>query len=236
MKDATKHAIRKEATKQIVKEISYRIAYAPPAAKYNVALEELRGYKEELGAWVDNNEPEQWATSKFGKEKWDRMNNNVIESWNNWMRRLWLMPVSWLVSVNLEKLGKKMDKHKQDMTKCKNGMGERIEQKLADTYQKMGCIAAMECYSLMLGEYSVELTNSRKLLVKLGQQTCTCRVWQMQGIPCYRALVVIAKANLWVYDYVHPIYKTATQQIIYNQLVYLMETHDIGTVDAKTGK
>ncbi|KAJ8442637.1 hypothetical protein Cgig2_003681 [Carnegiea gigantea] len=45
-----------------------------------------------------------------------------------------------------------------------------------------------------------------------------------------------AKANLWVHDYVHPIYKTAAQQIIYNQLVHPMETHDIGTVDAKTGR
>ena len=32
----------------------------------------------------------------------------------------------------------------------------------------MGCIVAIECYSLMLGEYSVELTNSRKLVMKLG--------------------------------------------------------------------
>ena len=46
---------------------------------------------------------------------------------------------------------------------------------------------------------------------------------------------MIAKANLWAYDYVHPSYKTATQQIIYNQLVHPMDTHDIGTVDVKTG-
>ncbi|KAJ8425356.1 hypothetical protein Cgig2_021919 [Carnegiea gigantea] len=60
-------------------------------------------------------------------------------------------------------LGKKMDHHKTEMLKWKNGVGERIEQKLADTYKKIGCIAAIECYSLMLGEYSVELTNSRRL-------------------------------------------------------------------------
>ena len=42
------------------------------------------------------------------------------------------------------------------------------------------------------------------------------------------------KPNLWVYGYVHPIYKTATQQIIYNQLVHPMETHDMGIVYAKT--
>ena len=54
--------------------------------EFNVAFQELRGYKAELGAWVDDNEPEQWAALKFGKEMWGRMNNNVIESWNNWMR------------------------------------------------------------------------------------------------------------------------------------------------------
>ncbi|KAJ8428661.1 hypothetical protein Cgig2_006282 [Carnegiea gigantea] len=106
--------------------------------------------------------------------------------------------------------------------------------KLADTYNKIGCIVVVECYNLMLGEYSVELTNSRKLLVTLGQQTCACRQWQMLGILCCHALAVAAKANLWVYDYVHLIYKTATQQLIYNQLADPMETHEMGTVDGKT--
>ena len=86
MKEAAKHGIRKEATKHIVKEMLYRVAYAPTAVEFNVALYELRGYKGELGAWVDDNEPEQWPASKFEKERWGRMNNNVIESWNNWMR------------------------------------------------------------------------------------------------------------------------------------------------------
>ncbi|KAJ8425524.1 hypothetical protein Cgig2_013251 [Carnegiea gigantea] len=45
-----------------------------------------------------------------------------------------------------------------------------------------------------------------------------------------------AKTNLWVYNYVDPIYKTTTQEIIYNQLVHQMEAHDMGTVDAKAGR
>ncbi|KAJ8426099.1 hypothetical protein Cgig2_001267 [Carnegiea gigantea] len=101
------------------------------------------------------------------------------------------------------KLGKKMDQHKTEMLKRKNGVGERIEHKLADTYKKMGCIAAVECYSLMLGEYNVELTNNRRL-------------------------VVVADAR-------SSIYKTTTQEVIYNQLVHLMEMHDMAVVDGKTG-
>lgn len=46
---------------------------------------------------------------------------------------------------------------------------------------------------------------------------------------------MIIKANLWVYDYMHLIYKGVTDHRIYNQLHHLMETHDMGKVDNKTG-
>jgi len=193
-----------------VKEILYRAAYAPTLGEYNGAVQELRDYKPELAKWIIDNEPEQWAEAKFRQKRWGRLNNNVIESWNNWMRRLRPMPVPWLVSGHLEKLGKKFGKHKENIEKWTNGVGERIEQRIADAYKQIGCVAAVECYSMLLGEYSVVLTNSRKLVVKLGSQTCMCRKFQLTGLPCCHALAVIAKANLWVYDFVHPMYKADT--------------------------
>jgi len=80
----------------------------------------------------------------------------------------------------------------------------------------MGCVTAIELYSMMLGEYSVMLTNSRKLVVKLGSHTCTCRKWQMTSLPCCHTLAVITKGNLWVYDFVDPMYKAKTQCRIYS--------------------
>ena len=70
LKEAGKHGIYKEATKQILKEMLYRVAYTLIVGEYNVALEELRCYKAELGTWVEDNELEQWAASKFTKERW----------------------------------------------------------------------------------------------------------------------------------------------------------------------
>jgi len=79
---AGKYGIRKEATKQLVKEMLYRVAYATTLGEYNDAMQELRAYMLELAQWVNDNdnEPEQWAEAKFKKECWDRLNNNVIES------------------------------------------------------------------------------------------------------------------------------------------------------------
>lgn len=98
----------------------YIVGYASTVGEHNAPLEELRCYKSGLIAWVENNKLEQQATYNFGKERWRRMNNNVIERWNNQMRRLQPMAIRWLVNSCLKKIRKKMNKHKQDIIKWKN--------------------------------------------------------------------------------------------------------------------
>ena len=70
---AAKYDIQKKATKQLVREMLYIVAYATTHGEHNDAMQELRAYKPELAQWVTDNEPEQWAESKFKKESWGTM-------------------------------------------------------------------------------------------------------------------------------------------------------------------
>ena len=76
---------------------------------------------------MERNEPERWAQSKFKKDRWGRLNNNAIESWNNWMLSLRSMPIPWLVIGHIQKIGLKYDKRKKEMQLWKNGVGSKIE-------------------------------------------------------------------------------------------------------------
>ena len=99
--------------------------------------------------------------SKFTKERWGKLNNNPVESWNNWMCALRQMSIPCLVSGHIQKLGKKMDIRKATVENWKNGVGERIEKKLRSTLDRIGCVMNVDMYSRSLGEYSVKLTNNR---------------------------------------------------------------------------
>ena len=101
---AGKVGIRPQGSKDLLKEVFNKIAYAPTGVEYGVAVEEIRKYKSQLAAWVKRNEPEQWAQSKFTKERWGRLNNNAVESWNNWMCSLRRMSIPWLISGHIQKL------------------------------------------------------------------------------------------------------------------------------------
>lgn len=77
---ASKLGIRRNASKDLVKEMFNRMAYATIVVEYGQVMEELRQYKHELAQWVEDNELERWAQSKFRKERWRKLNNNPIES------------------------------------------------------------------------------------------------------------------------------------------------------------
>ena len=154
---AAKLGIRRDVSKDLLKEMFNRVAYAPTTAEYELALAELRKYKRELACWVEDNEPERWVQSKFLKERWGNLNNNPIESWNNWMCGLRQMSISSLISGHLQKLGSKMDNRKFGVEKWKNGVGERIEKKLKKTYEKMGSVMEVQRFNRGIGEYNVRL-------------------------------------------------------------------------------
>jgi len=66
---AAKKGIRRDASKHLVKEMFNRVAYAAIGGEYGEAIKVLRQYKQELVRWVEDNELERWAQSKFSKER-----------------------------------------------------------------------------------------------------------------------------------------------------------------------
>ena len=173
--------------------------------------------------------------SEFLKEMWGKLNNNPIESWNNWMCALRQMSIPSLMSGHLQKLGCKMDNRKVGVAKWKNGVGERMEKKLKKTCEKMGSVVEVQRFNRGIVEYSVRLTNDRCLVVRLRDGTCSCKWWQLCGLPCVHAMAVIEREKLYVHDYVNPCYKAPTQRTIYMNAIHPMETHDTGVVDGDTG-
>ena len=80
MKVPGKHEVRCDASKELVKQMLNRVAYAPTMLEYDVATEELRSYKAPLATRVQENDPQHWAMAKVGKEQWGRIKNNPVES------------------------------------------------------------------------------------------------------------------------------------------------------------
>jgi len=61
MSEVGRLGIRRNESKDLIKEMFNHVAYATIAAEYDCALEEMRRFNRELALWVERNEPERWT-------------------------------------------------------------------------------------------------------------------------------------------------------------------------------
>jgi len=86
-------------------------------------------------------------------------------------------------------------------------MGKQIKNKLKRELQGAESVIDVQLYSRVITEYSMQLSNSRHLVVNLTIRTCSCRWWQINRFPCRYAMAVMSRGKKWVCDYVSVCYK-----------------------------
>lgn len=63
------------------------------------------------------------------------------------------------------------------------------------------------------------------------EESCTCKVWQMSGLPCDHACAVARKMMQGAYEYVEPCYKLSTQELIYPGSFHSLPMHNMPKLD-----
>ncbi|XP_062103599.1 uncharacterized protein LOC133814685 [Humulus lupulus] len=76
-------------------------------------------------------------------------------------------------------------------------------------------------------QFQVQRSNGSSLVVDLEFINCTCRRFQLSGLPCGHALATIRFLGGNVFDYVHGFYKKESLQKAYEQSVHPMPSPDM---------
>ncbi|RVW93709.1 hypothetical protein CK203_043404 [Vitis vinifera] len=203
------------------------IAYARLDCDYEVAMDTLRTFNHDLAKWVEENNPQHWAISKFKKMRWDKMTSNLAESFNSWLRHERHHNINVFFIEHMDKLGSLLVEHKNGLVKWNGCIGPKIEEKIALNIGKgENYITYLHLGSLM------KVSNGKAFLeVDLMERTCTCKAWQMSGIPCDHACAAIRRMGFDVSDYVDDWYKYNLQKKIYSGSMRTLVTHDMPMID-----
>ena len=203
------------------------IAYARLEHDYNVRMCELRKFNDALATWVEDNSPKCWAMSKFPKNRWDKMTTNFDESFTVWLRDERHYSICHFMMEHMDKLAAMLVKNKEESTTWEGSIGPKIKEKV------MLNISKGEGYPVapsMNGVFGVCIGKS-VLNVDTMNQTCTCKAWQMLGIPCEHACAALLSTGQNVYDFVEDCYKFPKQELVYSGSFRPIETHDMPSVN-----
>lgn len=203
---------RKKFKSKELKDLLWSAARAPYVAKLDSWLKKIEEISSEARQWLGDRPTEQWSRASFSvTPQCDMLLNNLCECFNRYIldaRDKGIITMFELIRV---KLMKRL-KAKSDLgNKWKEGWCPKILNILEKSNQ-----SAWLFHATFSGGPRVQVSGAgEQFVVDLEARTCSCRRWQLNGIPCTHAIPAILGQNEDPKNYLANCYNVHTYQQVY---------------------
>ncbi|XP_019199102.1 PREDICTED: uncharacterized protein LOC109192856 [Ipomoea nil] len=198
-----------------LKDCLWACARATTLNAFNVELSKLRGLDEDAYQWLGDKSPTEWSRSHFSTQSHcDMLVNNICESWNGSIRDARDKPIIECLEILRKMLMGKFFEKRQKAAEWKALLCPAIVRKLKKIEKDASTYHATQCD---FHKFEVSHLYGDQQEVDLEAKKCSCRVWDLTGIPCKHAICAIWKKHGKgsVTDYVHPCYSKETYLKVY---------------------
>ena len=187
-----------------LKKLMDNAAYSFTRHGYDVAMEEMKKQCEPAWVWLSKIPVHTWARFAMDTNcKTDLICNNVSETFNRFILDVRNKPIGIMLVGIYDKHMMRFDSKREGAAQARWEItphyAERLE--LMKTYSRH-CVpkrADLGLWQVKSGDATHE--------VNLDMGTCSCRKWDMTGLPCNHAVSAIYKAELHPEDFVSPFFK-----------------------------
>ncbi|XP_074374630.1 uncharacterized protein LOC141715044 [Apium graveolens] len=188
----------------ILKRCFWTIALSTHKVAYARAMRELEKYSKAAHAHLSKFDPKQWCRSYFATHSLvDNTDNNMSESFNNWIINERFMPLLTMLQEIHYKLMTRMTTRRDEMLNTNLQICPRIKKKLDFLVtESRKWSAAWDGAK----KFQVK-SGTRSVTVDLENGSCDCRMYDLTGIPCHHAIAAIHSRRQEPLDYVSVYYK-----------------------------
>ena len=140
--------------------------------------------------YIRQNHTKIWVRSQFWTHcKVDYVTNNLAECFNNWIKNIKGLNLDDLMDNFRQLIMNKWDIRRDISNKMKGNILPHIIKNLRE--QSRNLDMDVQRSGDILEEVSVKGRSGYKCVVNLEERTCSCRKWQVSGIPSKHAIAFI---------------------------------------------
>ncbi|XP_039162931.1 uncharacterized protein LOC120290646 [Eucalyptus grandis] len=207
-----------------LKKLLWKAAMATRVCDFDLAMAQLKAVDEKAYDWLSQRPSVQWSKSYFRtNSKCDISLNNWCESFNKSIIDARDKPIITMLETIRAQLMERIHKQRDGMTKYTGVICPNI-QKILDL-QKQFSISWIPTWN---GEDEFELSGpyGDKRVVNIRHRSCSCRRWDISGIPCCHAVAALIYIREEPEKWVHTSFSKKTFMQIYSHVVHVVDSKD----------
>nr|CAD1837347.1 unnamed protein product [Ananas comosus var. bracteatus] len=205
-----------------------RAAQACSLEEFNASIESIRNISNEAANWVMASNPENWSDALFKGSRYDHYSSNILDFFSTWIPIKRESSIVHIIDSIRGKLTEMIESRREVSSAWFGSLTPSMEQKLEREASKAGKLNVL-CSS----DTVFEVRGNTIYVVNIGNSECTCRRWQLSGIPCMHAVAVFNRIGRSVYDYCMGYFKIDCYHLTYSDSVHPIP--DIEKIDFNFG-
>lgn len=207
---------RKKFRSKALKDQLWACAKSTYIPAFNRAMENLKDMSADAHAFMKNIDPVHWSRSHFRSDfKCDMLLNNLCECFNSIILDARTKGIVSMNEMVRTLLMVRIQKRRDEMRKCKTEHCPKILKKLEKAKH-----LSWSCKTTWSGgsKYQV-VCRDDQFIVDYVEKSCTCRKWQLTGIPCPLAISSLYYNKKRPEDHLDDCYKVTTFLATYEYIL-----------------
>lgn len=195
--------------------IFWNAVYALTAAEFESKVSEMVEISQDVIPWYQQFPPQLWAVAYFEGVRYGHFTLGVTELLYNWALECHELPVVQMMEHIRQQLVCWFDERRD--------IGMRLSSILVPSAEKriMEAISDAQCYQVLrANEVEFEIVSSERTnIVDIRTRVCSCRRWQIYGLPCAHAAAALMSCGHSVQLFAEPCFTVGSYREAYSQVI-----------------
>ncbi|GLT91403.1 hypothetical protein SLE2022_092940 [Rubroshorea leprosula] len=214
-----------EARRLLVNDF-YSAAHALTLDGFQLATENIKAISSDSHNWVLQSKPEHWANAFFGGRRYNHTTSNFGQSFYSWVSEAGELPITQMIDVLRGKLMESIYKRRIDAGQWTTKLTPSNEEKLQRE------VAVARSFQVLLTQGNVfEVRGESVDVVDIDHWDCSCKGWQVTGLPCCHAIAVFECIGKSPYDFCSRYLTTESYRLTYAESIYPVPNVDLPDLD-----
>ncbi|XP_047319942.1 uncharacterized protein LOC124923973 [Impatiens glandulifera] len=207
-----------EARRIMVQDL-YAAAYAPKVEDFQCCTDNIKAISSEAYNWVIQSELNHWANAFFAGARYNYLTSDFSKLIYNWVSEAHDFPITQLIDTIRAKMMDLIYTRRTESSQWVMAVSPSADEKVRGEILKARSLQVM----LSNGD-KYEVHGQCVDVVDISRWDCSCKGWQLTGIPCSHAIAVLEFLGKSPYDYCLGYFSVENYNLTYAEPIHPVPT------------
>ncbi|KAJ6383922.1 hypothetical protein OIU78_027262 [Salix suchowensis] len=195
--------------------IFWNAVYALTAAEFESKITEMVEISQDVIPWFQHFSPQLWAVAYFEGTRYGHFTLGVTELLYNWALECHELPVVQMMEHIRLQLTSWFNSRRDIGMSWASILVPSAEKRVLEAIADAHCYQVLRANEVEFEIVSTERTN----IVDISSRVCSCRRWQLNGLPCAHAAAALISCGQNAHLFAEPCFTVASYRETYSEII-----------------